>query len=64
MGRYFNMENSKDYYFQVSLQNPQEIMFRYYSVLHNKDKEQQFTIFTGQIYSNKIPLIYKVYNNP
>ncbi|SEH34692.1 hypothetical protein SAMN05421593_2701 [Chryseobacterium culicis] len=64
MGRYFNMENSKDYYFQVSLQNPQEIMSKYYSVLHNKDKEQQFTIFTGQIYSNKIPLVYKVYNNP
>lgn len=64
MGRYFNMENSGNYYFQIGLQNPQEIISKYYNVLHHKNKEQKFTIFTGQISSNKIPLIYKVYNNP
>ncbi|HCA08444.1 hypothetical protein [Chryseobacterium sp.] len=64
MGRHFNMVNSKNYYFQISLQNPQELISKYYKVLQNKDKERDFTIFTGQIYSNKIPLIYVVYNNP
>lgn len=63
-GRYFNLKNSKDYYFQISLQNPQEIISKYFSVLRNKNKEEQFTIFTGQISSNKIPLVYKVYNTP
>lgn len=63
MGRYFNMENSKDYYFQVSLQSPQELISKYYKVLQNKNKELKPIIFTGQIFSNKIPLIYEVYNN-
>ncbi len=64
MGRYFNMANSKDYYFQISLQNPHEFISKYYKVLQNKDKQRDFTIFTGQIFSNKIPLVYEVYNNP
>lgn len=64
MGRYFNMTNSKNYYFQISLQNPHELISKYYKVLQNIDKQMNFTIFTGQIFSNKIPLIYEVYNNP
>ncbi|KFF08294.1 hypothetical protein [Chryseobacterium luteum] len=61
-GRYFNLKNKSTYFFQISLQNPNEIISKYLKVLGHKGETS--SIFTGQIYSNKIPLIYEVYNNP
>lgn len=60
--RYYNMVNKGKYYFQIGLHNPKEYAKKYLEVLL-ADKNEEFEIFTGQIFSNKIPLIYEVYNN-
>lgn len=61
-GRYFNLKNKSIYSFQISLQSPNEIISKYIKVLEAVEGKNNL-IFTGQIYSNKIPLVYEVYNN-
>ena len=59
--RSFEMENNKNYSFQVSIYNPIQLSKKYTEkILENEDK--QLTIFTGRISSNKVPLVFKVYN--
>lgn len=59
--RYIDLKNKSEYYFQISLQIPKEIVDRYYAPI--KDEEDNNIIFVGQIFSNKVPLIYEVYND-
>lgn len=59
--RYIDLKNKSEYYFQISLQIPKEIVDKYY--LPSRDKKDNETVFTGQIFSQKIPLIYEVYND-
>ena len=61
--RSFQMENNKKYYFQVSLNNPIQLSKKYTEKILGVEK-MQFSIFSGRIKSNKVPLIYKVYNGP
>lgn len=61
-GRYFNLKNKSNYFFQISLQNSNEDISKYYKVITNTS-EKVFSVFTGQIYSNKIPLVYEIYNS-
>ena len=59
--RYIDLKNKSEYYFQISLQIPKEIVEKFYTPI--KDKSNDEEIFVGQIFSNKIPLIYEVYND-
>lgn len=59
--RYIDLKNKSEYYFQISLQIPKEIVDKYY--LPTRHKNDSETVFTGQIFSQKIPLIYEVYND-
>lgn len=61
-GKYFDFKNKESYYFQISLNNPKEIIEKYEEVLKKYSKENE-TIFIGEIISNKIPLVYEVYND-
>jgi len=54
------LKNKSEYYFQISLQIPKEIVDKYY--LPTRHKNDTETVFVGQIFSQKIPLIYEVYN--
>lgn len=59
--RSVNLKNKSEYYFQISLQIPKEIIDKYYlPTRHENDNE---TVFVGQIFSQKIPLLYEVYND-
>ena len=58
--RYIDLKNKSEYYFQISLQIPKEIVDKYY--LPTRHKNDTETVFVGQIFSQKIPLIYEVYN--
>lgn len=55
------LKNKSEYYFQISLQIPKDIVEKYYKPIRDKNKND--VIFVGQIFSNKIPLIYEVYND-
>jgi len=59
--RYIDLKNHHPYYFQISLNTPKEIIEKYYLKTHNKYSKD--IIFTGQIFSNKVPLLYEVYND-
>lgn len=59
--RFIYLKNKSEYYFQISLQTPKEIVEKYYQPIRNINNKD--SIFVGQIFSNKIPLIYKVYND-
>lgn len=59
--RFIDLKNKSEYYFQISLQSPKEIVEKYYQPI--RDKNNKDSIFVGQIFSNKIPLIYEVYND-
>ena len=59
--RYYEMENKKKYFLQISINNPLKFSKKYTEkILGNSEKK--FSIFTGKITSNPIPLIYEVYN--
>lgn len=58
--RYLNMKNKSEYYFQISLQSPKDIVEKYYQPI--KEKNNKEIVFVGQIFSKKIPLVYEVYN--
>ncbi|MBW8361665.1 MAG: hypothetical protein K0M56_05695 [Kaistella sp.] len=57
--RYYALVNKGKYYFQMSLNNPAEIILKYSEIISSDNVR----IYTGQIYSNKVPLVYEVYNN-
>lgn len=59
--RSFDLKNKSEYYFQISLQIPKGIVEKYFNPI--KDKNNGEVVFVGQIFSNKIPLIYEVYND-
>ncbi|MDF2553089.1 MAG: hypothetical protein K0R77_2364 [Chryseobacterium sp.] len=59
--RFIDLKNKSEYYFQMSLQIPKCIVDKYYQPIRAKNNKD--SIFVGQIFSNKIPLIYKVYND-
>lgn len=59
--RYIDLKNKSEYYFQISLQIPKEIIEKFYNPIKEKTNDEE--IFVGQIFSNKIPLIYEVYND-
>ncbi|QQV01646.1 MULTISPECIES: hypothetical protein [Chryseobacterium] len=58
--RFIDLKNKSEYYFQISLQLPNEIIKELYNPIKEKNND---VVFTRQIFSNKIPLIYEVYNN-
>ncbi len=59
--RFIDLKNNTEYYFQISLQTPKEIVEKYYQPI--RDKNSKDFVFVGQIFSNKIPLVYEVYND-
>lgn len=59
--RFIDLKNKSEYYFQISVQTPKEIVEKYYQPIKNKNNKD--SIFVGQIFSQKIPLIYEVYND-
>ena len=59
--RFIDLRNKSEYYFQISVQIPKEIIEKYYQPI--KEKNNKDLIFVGQIFSNKVPLHYEVYNN-
>lgn len=59
--RYIELKNKSEYYFQISLQTPKEIVEKYYQPIKEKNNDE--VIFVGQVFSNKTPLIYEVYND-
>lgn len=61
MRRYIDLKNKSEYYFQISLQIPKDIVEKYFQPIYKKNDEE--VIFVGQIFSNKIPLHYEVYND-
>lgn len=62
MRRYYKMLNKRKYFFQISLNNPKEIISKYFKAMPNFSKKD-IKVFTGQIISNKVPLVYEVYND-
>lgn len=58
--RHLNMKNKSEYYFQISLQIPKEIVEKYFQPTYKKNDDE--VVFVGQVFSNKIPLVYEVYN--
>ncbi|MPS64003.1 MAG: hypothetical protein DI622_04990 [Chryseobacterium sp.] len=62
MSRYFELQNKGTYLFQISLNNPNNAISKYFEKIVDNDKKQ-ILVFTGQIFSNKVPLIYEVHNN-
>lgn len=59
--RFVDLKNKSEYYFQMSLQIPKDIIEKYFQPIYKKNNEE--VIFVGQIFSNKIPLHYEVYND-
>lgn len=59
--RYIELKNKSEYYFQIGLQTPKEIVEKYYQPIKEKNNDE--VTFVGQVFSNKIPLIYEVYND-
>ena len=62
MSRYFELQNKGTYFFQISLNNPNNAISKYFEKIVDNDKKQ-YSIFSGQVFSNKVPLIYEVHNN-
>ncbi|MCS3529349.1 hypothetical protein [Chryseobacterium sp. JUb7] len=56
----YELENNLPYFFQILLNIPKEIIDKYFVM--PKDSSKDVKIFTGTVYSNKVPLVYKVYN--
>lgn len=59
--RSVDLKNKSEYYFQISLQCPKEIVEKYFLPTYKKNDEE--VVFVGHIFSNKIPLHYEVYND-
>lgn len=59
--RSVDLKNKSEYYFQMSLQVPKDIVEKYFQPIYKKNDNE--VIFVGQIFSNKIPLHYEVYND-
>lgn len=59
-GRTYNLKNKEIYYFEMSISNPLEYVEAYLNLIPKNKKK--YMIFTGKLYSNKVPLIYEVYN--
>ncbi|MFZ4927685.1 hypothetical protein [Chryseobacterium sp. Mn2064] len=59
-GRAFDMKNKNIYYFQISLNSPKDLISQYYTK-EKRNKKNDYTVFTGQVFSNKVPLIYHMY---
>lgn len=59
--RFIDLKNKSEYYFQMSLQIPKDIVEKYFQAIYKKNDEE--VIFVGQIFSQKIPLHYEVYND-
>ncbi|MCS3868236.1 hypothetical protein J3D55_001152 [Chryseobacterium ginsenosidimutans] len=57
----YDMKNNGEYYFQIFLQNPEDIVDQYFVIPDAKYKDAK--IFRGIIYSNKVPLLYNVNEN-
>lgn len=59
--RFIDLKNKSEYYFQMSVQIPKDIIGKYYQPIREKNNKD--SIFVGQIFSNKVPLHYEVYND-
>ncbi|MGI9652010.1 hypothetical protein [Chryseobacterium sp. RLHN22] len=59
--RFFHLNNKIKYKFQISLHVPKEIISKYYQAIIQKE-DKKIHIFSGNLLSNKIPLVYEVYN--
>lgn len=59
--KFYDLKNNHFYNLEISLNNPKEILEKYFIAPETHLKKAK--IFTGKIHSNRVPLIYQVYNN-
>jgi len=59
--KYVELKNKKKYEFQISLDSSKTIIDQYFLII-SKEVCKDCKIFTGKILSNKVPLLYDVYN--
>lgn len=59
--KFYDLKNNHFYNLEISLNNPKEVLERYFIAPETHLKKAK--IFTGKIHSNRVPLIYRVYND-